>query len=204
MATTNTQTRNYNCSACGNSGHNRNNRNCPLFVNETAPNDMRRRNYYIYQNQHRNELRNNQIEEENMNLQMRDRLNQILYDPIEEYDIPFLTTQEIRYILMNVRFQEIIQTTTCHFKQMQLTVKNSLENSTNIECGICYETQNSTNIIKTNCDHQICTTCIIDYANNNNKTKQMPNCPFCRTELNNLTVETEDKKQELITAFNKL
>ena len=58
------------------------------------------------------------------------------------------------------------------------------------ECPICFEfLENQNQIIKTECDHQFCLTCLNEWLrrNPNNYT-----CPICRSNINNCVITVND------------
>ena len=64
--------------------------------------------------------------------------------------------------------------------------ENVHKNVDSIECSICYETKNTTEIVQLNCNHSFCKCC----------TKQVvetkPSCPYCRTKIDKISFNTVD------------
>ena len=65
------------------------------------------------------------------------------------------------------------------------------------ECGICYED----GILKKyqvtlNCKHQICKDCFKGCLKNTSARKEVPTCAFCRANISEITVHSEEVKTE--------
>ncbi len=58
------------------------------------------------------------------------------------------------------------------------------------ECPICLEIlENQNEIIKTNCNHQFCSNCLIEWVR---RDPQHHTCPICRSNLNNCVISIND------------
>lgn len=60
-------------------------------------------------------------------------------------------------------------------------------------CPICFEKYTNNNIIKTNCDHCFCYTCVTKF------TRYKKQCPLCRAYIYNLNVHVENISQSILT-----
>jgi hypothetical protein len=66
------------------------------------------------------------------------------------------------------------------------------------ECGICYENKKKPVFVKLNCGHEFCKDCVKEYFKN--ITTEYPQCAFCRTQIKNMELTSQEIKDE----FNEL
>ena len=98
--------------------------------------------------------------------------NSIIHNAIESYD-DFISFDSIREILqINFRLN---------------TITASSDNDLN--CCVCMETKQNTQICQLNCSHKFCTNCITTLIVKNRNTST---CPLCRSVITNITVQTEE------------
>jgi len=62
------------------------------------------------------------------------------------------------------------------------------------ECNICYEEQEKKLFAKLDCGHELCKDCAKKYLQN--EKKKIPCCAFCRSEIKNIELKTENVKEE--------
>jgi hypothetical protein len=70
--------------------------------------------------------------------------------------------------------------------------------SNTCECNICYESKLKPEFVKLNCGHEFCKDCLKQFLQNV-RTEQ-PLCAFCRSEIINMELTSEDIRNE----FNEL
>lgn len=66
------------------------------------------------------------------------------------------------------------------------------------ECNICYESYNKDKFVKLNCGHEFCKGCMKQTLQN--VVSETPQCAFCRKEINTMEVSSE----EIVNEFNNL
>jgi len=64
------------------------------------------------------------------------------------------------------------------------------------ECQICYDSKVKNRFVKLNCNHEFCAPCIIQIMNNTSQYRE-PCCAFCREQMTNFTVGSEEDLQIL-------
>ena len=64
------------------------------------------------------------------------------------------------------------------------------------ECNICLDEKKIQDIVKLGCNHEFCKDCIIKTFKMNN-TSNNPSCAYCRTEIKNIEVRTENVYKEV-------
>lgn len=77
----------------------------------------------------------------------------------------------------------------------QLVVSKEVEIE-ETECQICYDSKLTNRLVKFNCNHECCASCIIQTMNNTSQYKTLC-CAFCRTSITNFTVGSEEDFQIL-------
>lgn len=77
----------------------------------------------------------------------------------------------------------------------QLVVSDDLE-ELEVECQICYDSKAKNRFVKLNCNHEYCAPCIIQIMNNTSQYKE-PCCAFCRAQMTDFTVSSEEDLQIL-------
>jgi len=77
----------------------------------------------------------------------------------------------------------------------QLVVSENLEEE-ECECQICYDSKGKNRFVKLNCNHEYCAPCIIQIMNNTSQYKE-PCCAFCRTQMTDFTIASEEDLQIL-------
>ena len=82
----------------------------------------------------------------------------------------------------------------------QICVKiNNDENESDkelCECNICFEEKEIKDNVKLECNHEFCKDCIIKTLKMNN-TNNNPSCAYCRREIKNIEVRTENVYNEI-------
>jgi hypothetical protein len=68
------------------------------------------------------------------------------------------------------------------------------EHTNECECNICYEGKEKKSFVKLNCGHEFCKDCIKEYLHNVRTEK--PQCAFCRSEIKNMELATQDIRSE--------
>jgi hypothetical protein len=68
------------------------------------------------------------------------------------------------------------------------------------ECNICYESKTKTEFVKLNCGHEFCKDCIKQSLKN--VITENPQCAFCRAEIINMELTTEDIRNEFNDLIN--
>ena len=68
-------------------------------------------------------------------------------------------------------------------------------------CAICLSSYSEQMNIKTNCSHEFCIDCFSDYLINN--TKRDVSCPYCRTDICDVSFHCPKTFSELCSIFNK-
>jgi hypothetical protein len=63
------------------------------------------------------------------------------------------------------------------------------------ECGICYDSKPKSSFVKLNCGHELCKVCIKQSLKNVRTEK--PQCAFCRAEIQNMELTTQDFLDEI-------
>jgi len=61
-----------------------------------------------------------------------------------------------------------------------------------LNCCVCMETKNNTQICELNCLHKFCCSCIITHIRKNRNNSL---CPLCRTKITSVIVQTDDDLQ---------
>jgi hypothetical protein len=62
----------------------------------------------------------------------------------------------------------------------------------NIECAICYESISSQNLVKLNCNHEFCGTCINSSLTTHNNIYCGPTCALCRTPMESFIIKNQE------------
>ena len=71
------------------------------------------------------------------------------------------------------------------------------------ECGICYEdTIPKKHQVTLNCKHQICKDCFTGCLKTTSARKEFPTCAFCRANISEITVHSEEVKNEFAEFVN--
>jgi hypothetical protein len=70
------------------------------------------------------------------------------------------------------------------------------------ECGICYEGKIQPEFVKLNCGHEFCKDCIKEYLHN--VRTENPQCAFCRSEIKNMELSTQDIRNEFDDLINAI
>lgn len=82
----------------------------------------------------------------------------------------------------------------------QICVKVNNDENENInelcECNICLDEKKIQDNVKLGCNHEFCKDCIIKTLQMNN-TNNHPSCAYCRTEIKNIEVRTENVYNEI-------
>uniref|UniRef100_A0A6C0IJN9 RING-type domain-containing protein n=1 Tax=viral metagenome TaxID=1070528 RepID=A0A6C0IJN9_9ZZZZ len=78
----------------------------------------------------------------------------------------------------------------------QLILSDKLEDLEECECQICYDSKGKHRLVKLNCNHEFCAPCIIQIMNNTSQYRE-PCCAFCRAQMTDFTVGSEEDLQNL-------
>ena len=71
-----------------------------------------------------------------------------------------------------------------------------------IECCICYNSEVALEeVVKLNCEHSFCKTCICKHIDRHQREHSSHNCPCCRAEIKKLTVDNGESFNELTTKY---
>lgn len=70
------------------------------------------------------------------------------------------------------------------------------------ECSICYEGKEKKSFVKLNCGHEFCKDCIKEYLHN--VRTENPQCAFCRSEIKNMELSTQDIRNEFDDLINAI
>jgi len=73
----------------------------------------------------------------------------------------------------------------------QLIIEDIKDIKDSEECAICYESKTNEKMIKLNCNHEFCGSCIIQTMNNTSQYKQ-PCCAFCRKTMTSFVIRNEE------------
>jgi hypothetical protein len=90
------------------------------------------------------------------------------------------------------------------YKLLPIQLENNIRYANDCDCNICFETFPSDEIVKTNCNHIYCWSCMESYAETNKDKTCKPNCPTCRSEFKELTVYDEDIYRHLTFSIQRL
>jgi hypothetical protein len=74
--------------------------------------------------------------------------------------------------------------------------KTELERENYIECGICYESYNKQDCVTFGCKHEFCKDCLIKSLQN--EKRDNPCCAYCRTNIDTITLNKEEYKEEFM------
>jgi len=128
---------------------------------------------------------------------------------IETQQIARLEAQAIEGLQIEaqqIEEQEVIRPilTGEFYKQIPIQLETNIRNITECDCNICFETFPTEDIVKTNCDHVYCWSCMETYAEMNRHKTSKPNCPACRSEFKELTVYDADIYRHLTHSIELL
>jgi hypothetical protein len=65
------------------------------------------------------------------------------------------------------------------------------------ECDICYEKILNTNIVKLNCNHELCKECVKTIIKTCKKHRKDINCAFCREKTFTIETKSDEIKMEM-------
>jgi hypothetical protein len=149
--------------------------------------NINNQNYHIYEenniiefinaNDFINTIYNNQIYEENNITEIINIINTYINNQEPEQNIPSTNPNEN---FVNINFVlETIDTST----------------DDDLNCCICMESKENHEICQLNCQHKFCSECIVTLVNRNRNNSE---CPLCRTQIDTITVQTDDHLYNLI------
>ena len=149
--------------------------------------NINNQNYHIYEenniiefinaNDFINTIYNNQIYEENNITEIINIINNYINNQEPEQNIPSTNPNEN---FVNINFVlETIDTST----------------DDDLNCCICMESKENHEICQLNCQHKFCSECIVTLVNRNRNNSE---CPLCRTQIDTITVQTDDHLYNLI------
>lgn len=104
---------------------------------------------------------------------------------------PSIFSEMISFSLMTNLLSRVSTHTPIHPQEEEVVIKliynkNVNKDIDNIECPVCYETKDNTEIIKLNCNHNFCKCCTKQIVNNK------PDCPCCRKKIDQIIFNTQD------------
>jgi hypothetical protein len=82
-----------------------------------------------------------------------------------------------------------------HAKERKRSIQTSIiecNDTYTYECSICYEEVPKNLFVKINCGHQFCKDCMKQHIQNSLN----PTCAFCRTEMTNLELSSQEMRNE--------
>jgi hypothetical protein len=139
---------------------------------------------FIY-NQYQFPLMRSFIQNEEYRAYIEHRHLLLYYDILTNLSYHNYLTQEQTLTIPRANIQIVqmfnIQLSSCH--------KKDIHNAEDNICSICYDSHIHNSCI-TNCNHNFCVPCIIEYLKHN-YTNNTINCPTCRTDIIELDVYTE-------------
>jgi hypothetical protein len=149
--------------------------------------NINNQNYHIYEenniiefintNDFINTIYNNQIYEENNITEIINIINTYINNQEPEQNVPSTNPNEN---FVNINFVlETIDTST----------------DDDLNCCICMESKENHEICQLNCQHKFCSECIVTLVNRNRNNSE---CPLCRTQIDTITVQTDDDLYNLI------
>jgi len=149
--------------------------------------NINNQNYHIYEenniiefintNDFINTIYNNQIYEENNITEIINIINTYINNQEPEQNVPSTNPNEN---FVNINFVlETIDTST----------------DDDLNCCICMESKENHEICQLNCQHKFCSECIVTLVNRNRNNSE---CPLCRTQIDTITVQTDDHLYNLI------
>jgi hypothetical protein len=223
--------REIRCGRCGNEGHNKRNRMCPILVADDNRYRLVRRRRCIVSGislNHRMSVFEKiwNIDRVIRSEEYRGLLNinheatnlnilKLLRELIQEYVLDYDGTDEYilnlpRYLHNSARQEMRIQQEILSVPKLTKTVLKSIPVTIGVfeeesyDCSICLNTCEKMSVAHTNCKHAFCLVCVCDYTSSIKEKTIKPNCPLCRTELSTLKVSCEEKKQVLETHLRTL
>jgi hypothetical protein len=112
--------------------------------------------------------------------------NSIRYEEISEIDADEVIFYENNNTLfVNNNQPEVVDNSCLQFILNNSILVNPISlypKSDDENCSICYEKYENHNIVKTNCNHSFCYTCVTKF------TKDKKQCPMCRAYILNLNI----------------
>ena len=114
----------------------------------------------------------------------------LIHNDINELDyIPF----ELEPRNLNEDFEKMSLNNNKYNISTIILVEEELEKFEEFdECLICFEETKLSNIVKINCGHTCCRTCIKKTLHMYNNLKDSPSCAFCRTLITSFTVKNTE------------
>jgi hypothetical protein len=79
--------------------------------------------------------------------------------------------------------------------QIDITVEEISISEEDKICCICIETREDSLICQLNCCHKFCYQCILIHTRRN---RIQPCCPLCRTDITNITLQSEEIRDQFI------
>jgi hypothetical protein len=73
------------------------------------------------------------------------------------------------------------------------------EDCNHFNCPICIESHESTEKLITNCNHEVCKTCMVNFLEHHikNHPEKNPTCSLCRTTISSIAFGNKDYKEEI-------
>jgi len=111
------------------------------------------------------------------------------------------STRNSENIAVALLFMNLIQQLGNNIEDRKFRIERKIIKCTlseKCDCNICYENYEKDNFVKLNCGHEFCKDCIKGYLKN--VTTHEPQCAFCRAEIKNIELTS----QEICDEFNDL
>lgn len=103
---------------------------------------------------------------------------------------------------------DIYNTNLNFYPKLPIEAKDSVpveveEDCVSFNCPICIESRNNKEKLITNCNHEVCKTCMVNFLEHhikNNPVKK-PTCSLCRTTISSIAFVDKDYKEELTKEY---
>lgn len=206
------------CSTCGNYGHNRRNKLCPARVRDVPlpiiniyknPTILFNRetniHYTIFDNNLPPELLYKMFDKDLVRFAYFSHQNKI-YSILNKGDKPSNKkyNDPINYTIKIALIIPRPTNAVVHMKSLQFIFTNICVSSQSNECPICYDNFTINQMIRFNCNHLICPSCINGYIHANKTTENQFNCPVCRTFIKQVNIYEPDIYNNLADTLYRL
>lgn len=123
---------------------------------------------------------------------------------LQQMPVPQNLNQDLDQEQEQIGAIQILTLTGDFYKQLPIQLENNIRYANDCDCNICFDSFPSDEIVKTNCNHIYCWSCMESYAESNKDKTCKPNCPACRSEFKELTVYDEDIYRHLTNSIQRL
>ena len=99
---------------------------------------------------------------------------------------------------------DIYNTNLNFYSKLPIEAKDSLqEDCVNFDCPICMESRDNKEKLITNCNHEVCKTCMVNFMEHHikNHPSKKPTCSLCRTTISSIAFVDKDYKEELTKKY---